>query len=73
MCQRNVLDHAPGLEGQRQDLLEALLEFFEQHVQQRFPLRDYTFDVYLTTAGKVHHSGNNPMYIQLCWWCMIDQ
>ena len=53
VSQRNVLAHAPWLEAQRQDLLEALLEFFEERVQQRFPLRDYTFDVYITTAGKV--------------------
>ena len=31
-----------------------LLEFFEEHLQERFHEADYTFDVYITTAGKVH-------------------
>jgi len=30
-----------------------LLEFFEEHIQEKFPEDDYTFDVYITTAGKV--------------------
>ena len=30
-----------------------LLEFFEEHIQDRFPEDNYTFDVYITTAGKV--------------------
>jgi hypothetical protein len=53
VCQRNMLEHAPGLAAQQGELLEALLEFFEQYVAPRFPCSDYTFDVYVTTAGRV--------------------
>ena len=52
-CQRNLLEHAPGLAAQQDELLEALLEFFEQTVQERFPCANYTFDVYVTIAGRV--------------------
>lgn len=47
------MENAASLEAQKDDLLEAMLEFFEEHVQERFPESDYTFDVYVTTAGKV--------------------
>lgn len=53
VSQRNVLESAAALEAQKEELLEILLEFFEQYVQGRFPRPDYTFDVYVTTAGKV--------------------
>lgn len=53
MCQRNLLEYAPNLAAQEDELLEALLEFFEQHVQESFPCADFTFDVYITTAGRV--------------------
>ncbi|CAL8471972.1 g11514 [Coccomyxa elongata] len=61
VSQRNIMENAAFLEPQKDDLLEAMLEFFEEHVQQRFPEKDYTFDVYITTAGKVRLIDFNPI------------
>ena len=48
-----MLESPDELQSNEDDLRELLLEFFEQHIQERFPEADYTFDVYVTTAGKV--------------------
>ena len=48
-----MLESPDELQSHENDLRELLLEFFEQHIQERFPEADYTFDVYVTTAGKV--------------------
>lgn len=55
VSQRNMRENPGGLEQQKDDLAELLLEFYEQHLQHRFSLSDYTFDVYITTAGKASH------------------
>lgn len=52
------MENAAFSELQKDDLLEAMLDFFEEHVQQRFPEVDYTFDVYVTTAGKVSNTAS---------------
>lgn len=62
MSQRNVLEPPDVLYSQEDELREMLLEFFEEHLQDQFPEADYTFDVYITTAGKVHM----PADILLC-------
>lgn len=69
------MENAASLEAQKEDLLEAMLEFFEEHVQQRFPKADYTFDVYITTAGRVRvYPAPHPALLDfllctesLCW------
>ncbi|KAK9905753.1 hypothetical protein WJX75_005749 [Coccomyxa subellipsoidea] len=61
ISQRNIMENAAALEAQKDDLLEAMLEFFEEHVQRRFPEADYTFDVYITTAGAVRLMDFNPI------------
>ena len=53
ISQRNILENPDGLQSQGDELREMLLEFFEEHIQDRFPEDDYTFDVYITIAGKV--------------------
>lgn len=53
ICQRHVLESAHELHLQQEELQEMLLEFFEQHLQEHFPETSYTFDVYITTAGRV--------------------
>ena len=53
ISQRHVLESAHELHSQQEELQEMLLEFFEQHLQEHFPETDYTFDVYITTAGRV--------------------
>ena len=53
ISQRHVLESAHELQSQEEELQEMLLEFFEQHLQEHFPEINYTFDVYITTAGKV--------------------
>ena len=55
ISQRNVLEAPEGLQAQEDELREMLLEFFEEHIQERFREADYTFDVYITTANKVLH------------------
>lgn len=52
-----MLESPDELQSNEDDLRELLLEFFEQHIQERFPDADYTFDVYVTTAGKVRPVG----------------
>ena len=56
VSQREITEHFPGLEAQKRELLELLMEFFEQHIERHFPDPDYTFDVYVTAAGKVRCS-----------------
>lgn len=56
VSQRRLLESPDKLQSNEDDLRELLLEFFEQHIQDRFPEADYTFDVYVTTAGKVRPS-----------------
>ena len=53
ISQRHVLESAHQLQSQAEELKEMLLEFFEQHLQENFPETSYTFDVYITTAGRV--------------------
>ncbi len=53
ISQRNILENPDGLQCQGNELREMMLEFFEEHIQDQFPEDDYTFDVYITTAGKV--------------------
>ena len=53
ICQREVTEHFPGLEDEKDSLTEVLLEFFEEHLEHRFPDPDYTFDVYITSTKKV--------------------
>lgn len=55
VCQRQVSEHFPGLGAQKDELLEILLSFFEEHIENRFPDPDFTFDVYITSASKVRH------------------
>ena len=48
-------EHFPGLEDEKDAILDAVLGFFEDNLQRSFPEADYTFDVYLTSANKVQH------------------
>ena len=59
------MENAASLEAQRDELLEAMLEFFEEHVQRRFPEPDYTFDVYVTTAGAVSNPCTSSCHTSL--------
>ena len=60
LSQRHVLESAHELHSQEEELKEMLLEFFEQHLQEHFPETDYTFDVYITTAGRVRTQNALP-------------
>ena len=53
VSQRHVGEHFPDLEAQKDLLLEQILEFFEEHIENRFPDPDFTFDIYITSSGKV--------------------
>ena len=53
MCQRNVADHFPALIQHRLEYLAIVRGFFYDHIHSRFPEDDYTFDIYLTSTGKV--------------------
>lgn len=37
VCQRDVTSHFPGLAEQQDELSEIILEFYEQHIELRFP------------------------------------
>ena len=37
VCQRDVTTHFPGLAEQQDELSEIILEFYEQHIELRFP------------------------------------
>ena len=60
ICQRHVLESAHELQSQQEELQEMLLEFYEQHLQEHFPETSYTFDVYITTAGRVQSLNGLP-------------
>jgi len=51
VSQRNIAEHFPHLAEERGALLEALLEFAEEHLE-RFPEPDVAADVYITAAGR---------------------
>lgn len=36
-CQRDVTQYFPALDGQTDDIEECILEFFEEHIQHKFP------------------------------------
>lgn len=40
ICQRDVTQHFPALRDQQDDLEERILEFFEEHIQHKFPSAD---------------------------------
>jgi hypothetical protein len=50
VSQRNIAEHFPHLAAERGALLEALLEFAEEHLE-RFPEPDVAADVYITASG----------------------
>lgn len=37
VCQREVTQHFPALADQQDELEESILEFFEEHIQHKFP------------------------------------
>ncbi len=37
VSQRDVTQHFPALAGEASDLEEIILEFFEEHIQHKFP------------------------------------
>lgn len=57
VCQRDVTQHFPALADQQQELEEQILEFFEEHIQHKFPGPDckYLLDDYggLTLADLI--------------------
>ena len=56
MSQRNIAEHYSHLAAEREALLEALLEFAEEHLE-RFPEPDVAADVYVAASGRVLRSG----------------
>lgn len=40
VCQRDVTQQFPALADQQDDLEEQILEFFEEHIQHKFPSPD---------------------------------
>ena len=53
ISQREVAEHFPALVQGRDRYADIIEDFFEDHLQSRFSVPDYVFDVYLTSAGKV--------------------
>ncbi|KAK9837006.1 hypothetical protein WJX81_006472 [Elliptochloris bilobata] len=60
VSQRNIAEHYPQLAAQREELLEALLEFAEEHLE-RFPEPDFAADVYVAASGRVWLVDFNPI------------
>ncbi|KAA6426686.1 MAG: cell division cycle protein [Trebouxia sp. A1-2] len=61
VSQRDVTQHFPALADEASDLEEIILEFFEEHVQHKFPDPDYTMDVYVATNRTVRLMDFNPI------------
>ncbi|DBB11097.1 TPA: hypothetical protein ACH3X3_006556 [Trebouxia sp. C0006] len=61
VSQRDVTQHFPALADEASDLEEIVLEFFEEHIQHKFPDPDYTMDVYVATTGTVRLMDFNPV------------
>ena len=53
ISQREVTEHFPALMQQKEAHLETLTDFFDEHLQSKFPQADYAFDAYITSSGKV--------------------
>lgn len=53
ISQREITEHFPSLVEARSRYLDSLAAFYEQELQGRFPEINYTFDVYVTSTGKV--------------------
>ena len=56
VCQRDVTQQFPALAGEADDLEETILEFFEEHIQHKFPDPDCKIpvDALEMTAGFMH-------------------
>lgn len=67
MSQRNTAEHFPHLAAEREALLEALLEFAEEHLE-RFPEPDVVADVYVAASGRVR-SGPCLLTMMPCASC----
>eukprot|EP00884_Botryococcus_braunii_P015482 jgi/Botrbrau1/2617/Bobra.145_1s0037.3 len=61
VSQRDLSQCFPWLQDDEEDLLHGILEFFAQHIRNRFRPADYTFDVYVATTGKVKLVDFNPV------------
>ena len=53
ICQRRLEQPFPELDLRRGELQQLLQVFHQQEVMQRFPLEQFSMDVYVTAAGKV--------------------
>lgn len=60
VSQRDMTQHYPQLLSEQESLLELLSRFHRDHVQGRFPLQDYTYDVYVTPKGSARILDFNP-------------
>ena len=74
VCQRRLEQAYPGLAQQREQLLDKLRAWHQEHVAQQFPLADYVMDLYLTSTGKVGslagpHLPGSPWSWPCASWC----
>ncbi|KAK9810430.1 hypothetical protein WJX72_010569 [[Myrmecia] bisecta] len=60
VSQRDITSYYPQLRAQQEELMEIILEFFEEHLEHRFPSADYVVDLYVATNGKVRIVDFNP-------------
>lgn len=61
VSQRDVSQFYPQLVGRQEELRNLVSDFFEAQLREKFPLRDYAFDVYITSKGKVKLLDFNPI------------
>ncbi|KAI3940074.1 hypothetical protein MKW92_011011 [Papaver armeniacum] len=60
ISQREVTSFYPVLVEKKEDLKNSIQEFFTENVQQVFESENYTFDVYVTSKGKIKIIDFNP-------------
>eukprot|EP00850_Spirogloea_muscicola_P005749 SM000026S08998 [mRNA] locus=s26:946680:952280:+ [translate_table: standard] len=53
ISQRDVASHYPVLVQKRETLKALLLQFFEEHIKDKFACKSYVFDVYVTRNEQV--------------------
>lgn len=59
ICQRHIQECFPGLQQQKQEILQKIVDFQHDHLCEQFALTDYVFDVYINSKGNVSCSSTS--------------
>jgi len=60
ICQRDEFTYFPFLKGIKEDILNNILAFFNNHLYNKFFDQNFIFDVYISSSMKVYLVDFNP-------------